>query len=385
VSAFAGAGARRPISAACAGPGKTLSRSPVTKKPAKPVVIRSTAEFARYVGLSRSTISRALNGHGDLRPKTMDRIQAAIRQTGFTPNAHALHLRGRRSAMIGVCMENFLTPTAVSKVSLLQQRLRDRGLVALIEVLEPGASQKTLEHFRSLRVEAVVFIGHFESAELAARIDELDRHGTPHLVIDSVAVKRANTVSLDREAAMAQVTTRLLDLGHRRFGLLGISGPFQTVTDRLAGIHRALELRGLRAQDCVQSFDHLHTRRDHFEYGAVLALEFLRQPTRPTAFIAVNDDTAVGALLEFQAAGLNAPRDLSIFGFNNQHICLMTRPALSSVDQQIEQTADAAVEIIERAINRPFSTRTIRRLIQPALVERGSTGPAKVSDEAPAR
>ncbi|WP_146180220.1 LacI family DNA-binding transcriptional regulator [Opitutus sp. ER46] len=345
-------------------------------RPTQPVLIRSTAEFARYVGLSRSTVSRALNGHGDLRPKSMERIQAAIQATGFTPNAHALHLRGRRSAMVGVCMENFLTPTAVAKVSALQQGLRDAGLVALIEVLEPGASQKTLEHFRSLRVEAVVFIGHFETAELAARITELDRHGTPHLVIDSVGVRRANTVSLDRTQAMADVVTRLHALGHRRFGLLGLSGNFQTVADRLTGIHRAVTELGLDPAASLLAYDHLHARRDHFEYGAVLAQEFLQHAPRPTAFIAVNDETAVGALLHFQAAGLSVPRDFSMVGFNNQNICLMTRPALSSVDQQIAETARIAVEILTRQIARPFTTRPLHRLVRPKFVDRGSIGPA---------
>jgi DNA-binding LacI/PurR family transcriptional regulator len=348
----------------------------VAKIPHKPTVIRSTADFARYVGLSRSTVSRALNGHEDLRPKSLEKIRAAIRETGFTPNAHALHLRGRRSMMIGVCMENFLTPTAVAKVSRLQQRLRDRELVSLIEVLEPGASEKTLEHFRSLRVEAVVFIGHFEPAELAARIDELNRHGTPHLVIDAVGVERANNVSLDRRGAMITVTERLLALGHRRFGLLGISGAFQTVTDRLEGIGQALREAGLDPATALASWDHLHTRRDHFEYGAVLAQEYLRQPNRPTAFIAVNDETAIAALLEFQAAGLRVPADVSIVGFNNQNICLMTRPPLSSVDQQIAATVDVAVEVLEKQLERPFSTRQIKRQITAALIERGSTGPA---------
>jgi DNA-binding LacI/PurR family transcriptional regulator len=355
---------------------KPRMRSAVTKPSAKPAAIRSTADFARYVGLSRSTVSRALNGHGDLRQQSVERIQAALKETGFTPNAHALHLRGRQSAMIGVCMENFLTPTAVSKVSLLQQRLRDRGLVALIEVLEPGASQKTLQHFRSLRVEAVVFIGHFDGTELAERIGELDRLGTPHLVIDSVSVPRANTVSLDRKGAMAEVTNRLLDLGHRRIGLLGLSGPYQTVTDRLAGIHTVLEQKGFAPADCLVSYDERHTRRDHFEFGRVLAQEFLRAPNRPTAFVAVNDETAIGALLEFQAGGLRVPEDLSIIGFNNQNICLMTRPALSSVDQQIEKTSEVAVEVIGNQISRPFTTRVMRRLVVPALVWRGSTGAA---------
>lgn len=351
----------------------------------RPVVIRSTADFADYVGLSRSTVSRALNAHGDLRPKTMARIEAALRETGFRPNAHALHLRGRRSAMIGICMENFLTPTAVAKVSALQQMLRDRGYTALIEVLEPGATEKTIGHFRSLQVEAVVFIGHFDPAELEQRIAELNRHGTPHLVIDAVGAKHANTVTLDRTTAMADVTQRLLELGHRQFGLLGISGTFQTVADRRAGIEAALRAHRLDPASCLLSFDHRHVRHDHFEYGAVLAQEFLRAPSRPSAFLAVNDETAIGALLEFQAAGLRVPSDLSIVGFNNQNICLMTRPALSSVDQQIEQTADAAVHLIEKLTQGAFSTRIVRRLIKPALVLRGSVAEAPPENSAAQR
>jgi DNA-binding LacI/PurR family transcriptional regulator len=65
--------------------------------------------------------------------------------------------------MVGVCMEDFRNPTAVAKVSLLQQRLREQGLTTLIEVLAPGSSRQTLGHLLSLRVGAVVFIGPLRS------------------------------------------------------------------------------------------------------------------------------------------------------------------------------------------------------------------------------
>jgi DNA-binding LacI/PurR family transcriptional regulator len=349
----------------------------LTKTSRKPPVIRSTAEFAAYVGLSRSTVSRVLNGQSGLRAKNIQRVRAALEETGFTLNAHALHLRGKRSTVIGVCMENFLTPTAVMKVSLLQQQLRERGLTALIEVLEPQASRKTLQHFLSLRVGAIVFIGHFESEDLAERIDDLNRHGIPHLVIDAVGVDRANTISLDRVKAMAEVTTHLLKLGHRQFGLLGISGAFQTVNDRVRGIHQALRRHGLDPAKCVHSRDHLHTRKNHFEFGSQLGQSFCQLPHMPTAFMAVNDDTAVGALLEFQATGLRVPDDLSIVGFNNQNICLMTRPQLSSVDQQIERTVDVAVSTLLEQLGEPVRRQKMTRQIEPLFVVRGSTGPAK--------
>jgi len=341
-----------------------------------PQVIRSTAEFAAHVGLSRSTVSRALNGHPGLKQKTIDRVQAALDATGFRPNAHAVNLRGRRAAMVGVCMEDFRNPTAVAKVSLLQQRLREQGLTTLIEVLAPGSSRQTLGHLLSLRVGAVVFIGHFDPSELAAQIDELTRHSTPHLVIDDPGPGGANSVSLDRVRAMELVIEHLVAQGHRSFGLLGISGAFQTVTDRLTGVDRALRAAGLDPAVAAVCLDSLHVRRDHFEYGSLLARSFLAQRRRPTAYLAVNDDTAVGALLEFQAAGLRVPEDLSLFGFNNQNLCLMTRPKLSSVDQNIEDTIDVSVKTLLAKIGSVVTRRFTTHRVAPHLVLRGTTGPA---------
>ena len=131
-----------------------------------PPVIRSTADFARYVGLARTTVSRVLNGQPGLRPKTVAAVQRAIEETGFTPNAYALHLKGKRTATIGICMENLLTPPAVLKVAALQHRLREHHYASLIEVLEPGGSRKVIRHFLSLRVDAVVFIGHLSRRKL---------------------------------------------------------------------------------------------------------------------------------------------------------------------------------------------------------------------------
>jgi DNA-binding LacI/PurR family transcriptional regulator len=351
-------------------------------KPRKtPQVIRSTAEFAAHVGLSRSTVSRALNGHPGLKQKTIDRVKAALEATGFRPNAHAVNLRGRRAAMVGVCMEDFRNPTAVAKVSLLQQRLREQGLTTLIEVLAPGSSRQTLGHLLSLRVGAVVFIGHFEPSELAAQIDELTRHSTPHLVIDDPGPGGANSVSLDRVRAMERVIEHLVALGHRSFGLLGISGAFRTVTDRLTGVDRALRAAGLDPAVAAISLDPQHVRRDHFEYGSQLARSFLAQRRRPTAYLAVNDDTAVGALLEFQAAGLKVPDDLSLFGFNNQNLCLMTRPKLSSVDQNIEGTIDLSVKTLLAKMGSAVTRRFTTHRVEPYLVLRGTTGPAPAPAE----
>jgi DNA-binding LacI/PurR family transcriptional regulator len=350
-----------------AAPGKIKS----------PAMIRSTADFARHVGLARTTVSRVLNQAPGLKQKTIDRVQRALAETGFTPNAHALHLKGKRTLMIGICMEDLATPPAVRKLATMQRVLKSRGFSSLIEVFTPGTGREVVRHFMSLRVEAVVFIGHFHREEIEARIAELTAHGTPHVVIDHFGLKGANTISLDRAAGMQAVVDHLYDQGHRTFGLLGVTkGPVSRI-DRMTGIQTALRARGLDFGGCVLSLDHLHERQNDFDYGRKLAASFVALPSRPTAFLGYNDEIAIGALRGFQEAGLKIPRDLSLTGFNNQDICHMTWPTLTTVDQSIDTTIATAADVLLSQLDKPLRGKPLVKTITPELVIRESTGPAK--------
>jgi DNA-binding LacI/PurR family transcriptional regulator len=354
---------------------------PSPRKPAPPrgiPRIASTAEFARYVGLARTTVSRVLNGQPGLKQTTIDRVQRAMAETGFTPNAYALHLKGKRTALVGICVESLLTPPAVGKLAELQRQLQGHGYRALIEVINPGDGPTTIRHFRAMRVNAIMFIGHFDETELERWIADFNRQGIPHVVIDQHGIHGAHTVTLDRAQAMADLLGHLLGLGHRTFGLLGLSGTLRSTQDRLRGVATALTKHGLDLAAGTRSLDHLHARRNDFEFGRLLAQSFARLPDRPTAYIALNDEIAIGAMHAFQQGGLVVPADLSIAGFNNQDICEMTTPGLTSVDQQIGNTIVAAMEVLLAQLKEPAHAKPTVRLIAPALVVRGSTGPKRV-------
>lgn len=349
--------------------------SPAPRKKNIPV-LRSTADFARYVGLARTTVSRVLNGQPGLKQKTIDHVMQAVAETGFTPNAYALHLKGKRTATIGICTENLLTPPAVNKLAALQRVLRDRRFSSLIEVLEPGTGREVVRHFLSMRVEAVVFIGHFHPEELEARIAELAVHGTPHVLIDQYGIKNANTVALDRAAGMQAAVNHLWDLGHRSFGLLGVEQAPVSGIDRVTGIHTALRAHEVDYDTCTLSLDHLHARRGDFDYGRKLGTSFMELSQRPTAFLALNDEIAAGAIRAFTDGGLKLPRDASVIGFNNQDLCEMITPTLTSVDQNIAETITASTDVLFAQLSGPRRGKSIIRTIPPNLIVRGSTGPA---------
>ncbi|HWA09410.1 MAG TPA: LacI family DNA-binding transcriptional regulator [Opitutaceae bacterium] len=343
------------------------------KKKSSARAITSTAEFARYVGLARTTVSRVLNGQPGLKPNTIERVQRAMDETGFTPNAYAVRLKGKSTATIGICMEDLLTPTAVKKLAALQRVFRGRQYTSLIEVLEPGHSRRLIRHFLSMRVEAIVFIGHFPPDELVQRIAELNAHGTPHVVIDHVGIPNAHRVTLDRARGMIDVVDHLVARGHRSFGLLGISAWLHGKLGRMHGIIQALAKHKLPFAQCTRSLDHLHVRENDFEFGRTLAASFATLKDRPTAYLALNDEIAIGAMHGLQAAGIDIPGEAAVTGFNNQEICAMTRPTLTSVDQQIEETIRIGTEVVLSQIGQPPRVKPILRTIEPKLIIRQST------------
>jgi DNA-binding LacI/PurR family transcriptional regulator len=342
----------------------------------RPKPIRSTAEFARYVGLARTTVSRVLNGQPGLKQKTIDRVHHAMAETGFSRNAFALHLKGKPTASVGICMESLLRAPAMLKLAALQKILRERNYTSLIEVLDPDGTPRAVSHFLSMRVEAVIFIGYFAEREIAQRIDELSRVGVPHVVIDHPGVPGAHTVTLDRRKAMEEVTNHLVGLGHTSFGLLGLSEAAKSTWDRLNGISDSLAAHKMSLESNTVSFDHLHPRSYNYEFGRSLATRFATIRSRPTAFMGLNDEIGAGAIRGFREAGINVPGDVSVTGFNNQDLCLVSTPQLTSVDQQIGRTAEAAVTMLFAQIGKPYRSRPMVELIRPQLVVRESTGPA---------
>jgi DNA-binding LacI/PurR family transcriptional regulator len=341
-----------------------------------PPRITSTAEFARYIGLARTTVSRVLNRQPGLKPSTIERVQRALAETGFTPNAYATLLKGKSTSCVGICVENLLTPTILLKLAALQRQLRSQGYTSLMEVYAQGESRTILRHFLSMRVEGVVFIGHFDPAELEARIRELMGHKTPHLVIDHHGIPHANTVTLDRAQAMREMMEHLLGLGHRSFGLLGIPLDAPSRLERVHGIRQTLAAHGLDLQTSARSFDAQCPRTRDFEFGHTLARRFLELKQPPTAYVALNDEIAIGAMRALQEAGLSIPGDASVTGFNNQDICVMMAPPLTTVDQQIEPTIKAAMQVLMSYLRNGMPGRPVLRTIEPELVIRQSTGRA---------
>ena len=336
--------------------------------------IHSTAELARHLGLSRWSVSRAINGQGGVSPATTGQVRAAMEKFAFTPSAHGRGLRGHRTGVIGICFRALDTPITIEKIAHVQRLVGARGYRPLFELteLDQRMGADVINHFISMRVEGVLFVDTPPSPTSTGWLKLLKRHEIPAAHLEPLGPAAVNAVHLDRVAAMAQVTMRLLALGHHSFGLFGINENSALGRPRCEGVVRALVAAGRDPRDCFATFDFPHERPAGLRYGQQLAERLLATSRRPTALLAVNDEVAAGVMWGLQKAGHAIPRDFSLFGFDNLALSAQTTPALCTVDHRVEVVAAAAVDMLLRLIERGPNARLPVVKIEPHLILRES-------------
>lgn len=339
--------------------------------------IHSTADLARHLGISRWSVSRAINGQDGVSAEVAEQVRNAMKEFGFTPSPHGRGLRGQRTGVIGICFRALDTPVTIQKIAHVQRLVGQRGFRPLFELtgVDEHGGMDVINHFIAMRVEGVLLVDAPPSDECTPWLRTLRQNGIPTALLEPRGLARHNAVHLDREAALMQIADRLLALGHTHLGLLGISPRFPLGEPRYRGVERAVTARRLRFEETVTLFDVPEHRYQGLRYGNELADLVLAIRRRPTALIALNDEIAAGAMWRLQRAGLRFPEEISIFGFDNLPIAEQTQPGLCTVDHRVEATAGAATETLFKLIEGGPDAKLPVIKIEPSLVIRESVAP----------
>ncbi len=340
----------------------------------QPGTIKSIPDFAKSLGLSSWTVSRAINGHPEVSEKTRRRIMAAMEEVGFRPNPLARGLGGRRTSMIGVCFMGLGNPILDRKVYHLQEFLRQRQLRSLLEMRMRDAQHeiRAIEDFKRIHVDGIVLIHSELDAEMSRRVFEgmAAVHVDPHAPQDSTA-----SVSVDRHRAMRLLTEHLLRLGHESFVSLGFgkNDPW-----RWPALVETVQAHGLNPARAITAIETVPDVDSPIEAGELMTEAVLRRAKRPTALIALDDRMALGAIQALKHAGIDVPRQMSVTGFDNLDLARKLHPTLTSVEQNplrlMERAGAMLLEQLEAAPKTRIAPRS--ETVAPELVVGESTGPA---------
>ena len=330
------------------------------------------ATVAERAGVSRQTVSNALNNPELLREDTLERVQASIAELGYTPNRAARQLRTRASHMIGLRFEPAQEGTS--------NALMDRFVHTLVEtmaetghhvLLFSGAVDDPLDGYddllRATAVDAFVITDTYAGT---AETELLRRVGAPFVTFgrpwdDPGAAHPWVDVDGARGAALA--TEHLLSVGHRRVAWVGWEETSRIGEDRRAGWESAMSDAGVDTTGLgVRTTDNVDAAR--------MEAHRLLDDSAVTGFACASDTLAIGVLHALHERGLRPGVDAGVVGFDDSLGAHVSWPGLTSVRQPLEQVAVELVGLLH-AVLAMKPVEQLGRLLEPTLVVRRSTVP----------
>lgn len=309
------------------------------------VMIKATIEeVAAAAGVSRSTVSRVVNGSTAVSPEALKAVHAAIAELNYVPNRAARSLASRQTHAIALIVPEdtnrfFGDPFFAAIVAGITGALgaSDYLLNLMIASADPG--DKMTSFVRNGGVDGALLVSHHTSDAFIERIAD----AVP-VVYGGRPVRRRDgdyVVDVDNVGAARIATQRLIDIGRTRIAT--ISGPLTMVSsgDRVQGFYAALADAGLRpvAQE----------EGDYSEASGADAARRILAVGRPDAIFAASDLMARGALTALRAAGLRVPEDVALVGFDDSLVAVSTDPPLTTIRQPMyEQGETMARVLLER-------------------------------------
>ncbi|KXV04286.1 hypothetical protein CR51_13630 [Caballeronia megalochromosomata] len=331
------------------------------------------ADVARLAGVSTATVSRFLNEPSKVTERTRAKVQAAIDQLDWVPNAAARSLVSRRSYAVGAIVPTLEHEKFHQQLQAFQSRLGEEGLAVFVACssYDPAEGYRQARGMIARGVDALALVGDDYPDAL---FELLASKGIPYVVTFG---KREDSqhpcVGFEHARAYELMTQRLLALGHNRFGVI-----FQSPKDnsrvqaRLRAINDTLANNGLAIRP-----QHLAVIADNSSVRIPFARQAFRQlmsaQPAPTAIICGNDTLAIGALLEANAMGLDVPGAVSISGFDDIELAAQFQPSVTTIRvPDREMGALAAQYLIDRIAGK---SPTCPPMLEVSLIERESIGP----------
>ena len=303
-------------------------------------------DIAKLAGVSIATVSRVLNGRGEVAPETRHAVERVVREYGYSPNRSARRLSSGRTGLVGVTLP-LIAPSYFSViVAGAAQALYELDLRIVLCPTEHKHDREIslLERLMHGTTDGGLLVLPEESDH---ELRTLRNYGYRFVVIDPLKPvgDEIAAVSAAHSAGAYQGVTHLIGLGHRRIG--AITGPAGWVAteERLRGYHSALAGAGIQPDPALVTESNFE-----IEGGRSATARLLELPEPPTAIFAFNDNLAIGALHEARARGLRLPGQLSIVGFDDTGQASIVTPALTTLRQPLAEMGRMGVSLLARLL-----------------------------------
>jgi LacI family transcriptional regulator len=327
-------------------------------------------DIARELGVSISTVSRALKDHPDISPQTKQLVRDLVEKMKYKPNAIALSLRNQRTNIIGVVVPEIVHHFFSSVISGIDEAAVAAGYNVMFFQSNESYEREILniQSIISSRADGVL-ISIAKTTKKFNHIRQLIDDNVPVVFFDRACdeIETDKVVVDDFEGAFNAVDF-LIKTGCKRIAHFAGPQHLQIAYQRKRGYISALEKNGIRVED------DLIILCDTYEDALQTTRLIMSKNRPPDAIFTVNDMTAAGTLNTLKSMGFKIPKDVSIVGFTDGLVSSITDPLLTTVSQHGFEIGKKATEILIKRINDEFgSARPVTEVIRTDLVVREST------------
>ncbi len=328
-------------------------------------------DVAKKAGVSVMTASRAMSGEGYASEDTRAKVHAAAAELGYSPNALARMMKGGRTNVIGVVVNDLSSVVVNTYVTAVSEEVRkfdmDLFIYNSLGDLGDGKGKRVSQLLHGLWDGLLYVLPRMSDDYL----ETLEKSTSPIVLINycrhetTLPVVRGDNVN-----GASDAVSHLIALGHRRIGFVRGSVYTGQSEERERGYRMALEQAGI-------AFDPELVKQGDFNEPSGLAAgrALLDMADAPTAIFAANDSMALGCIGAVRERDMKIPNDISLVGFDDIPLASIVQPGLTTLRQPVAQIAQAAVhELMLRIQDQPGRRQRIE--FPSEFVTRGSTGPA---------
>ncbi|GHV15166.1 LacI family transcriptional regulator [Bacteroidia bacterium] len=326
-------------------------------------------DIAKDLNISPSTVSRALKDNPDISLETRKMVQEYAKQHKYKPNTLALNLRTQHNNIIGVIVPELANHFFSGVLSGMETIAEDRDY-HIIVCQSQEDYKKELRNVQTLIKARVcgVLISQSKTTTKYDHFQELLDNDIPVLFFDRICTGiNSDKVVVDDYSGTLTAVEYMIKTGCKRIAFFSAPLHLEISKNRKNGYLDALRKYHIPVEE------NLIRIADTKKLGYERAMEILREPNHPDAFMAMNDYTASGILLAAKKLGLKVPEEISIFGFSNSNISQDTDPMLTTMDQHPQEMGMEAMKLILEKIENPENTSRKNKIIKTSLIARQTT------------
>jgi len=321
---------------------------------------------AAVAGVSKSTVSRVLDERlPQSDNETARRVRKIAADLGYVRDISAASLRRGKTMTVGVIVPRLTDTVMAMLYEAIAKACARIGRVALVATTDDreGADVVAVESLLQRGVDGLILATARDNDPLPTL---LAKRGVPYVLALRTDGRSLSSVGDDQLGGYL-ATRHLLDLGHRRIGIIAGPSYASSSRGRVAGYCQALEEIGLAVDQCL-----IIESTFGIDSGAEAAAKLMALPRRPTAIFAVNDNTAIGALSMLANMNFAVPGDVSVIGYNDIPIVSRLQVPLTTMRVPFDQIAAAALDLLADGADHDGDRI---RITAPTLIPRKSTGP----------